>query len=150
MGFFTRNRPRPSKWQADGTGVVSNGICGGDIQHGDSYSVRYIRPDMPGSMITVSFYAVEYDENPGEFVVQRHLEWLVCEDTADAHNTLVWSDDAYDDPMSGSCIPFTAGTQVFDSAEKAEEDARDSAEDALNRGHLHGWDGQPDWNAEAV
>lgn len=57
-------------WQPDGTGVVSNGDCGGDIQRGESYSVRFVHPDLYGSLVTITYYAVEYDECPGEFAVQ--------------------------------------------------------------------------------
>jgi hypothetical protein len=65
---------RNNGWCPDGTGVRSNGDYGRDIQRGDSYSVRFVRPDMRGSLITVSFYAVEYAKCLGEFAVQRRDE----------------------------------------------------------------------------
>jgi hypothetical protein len=137
MGLLTRKPELPdSEWRSDDTGVQPNGDCGGDIQHGNSCSVRYVRPDMPRSLITVSFYAVEYDECPGEFVVQRQVEWLVCEDPADPGGTEVWSDYEYDD----------VSATVMGSAAEAEREARELADDALSRGWTHGWDDQPDWS----
>ena len=125
-----------SQWRADATGVDSNGDCGGDIQRGDSYSVRYIRPDLPGSLITVAFYAVEYAELPGEFVVQRQVEFMVCDDPADPGGTEVWSEVTYDDVTY-----VVIGTEA-----EAEQEAREFAAEALDRGWTHAWDGQPDWS----
>lgn len=122
-----------SEWRADGTGVVSNGDCGGDIQAGDSYSVRYIRPDKPGSLITVTFYPVEYDELPGELAVQRQVEFMVCEDPSDPGGTEIWSDCLYDD----------VSYKVIDTAAEAEQDAREFAVTALGDGSDHGWNGEP-------
>jgi hypothetical protein len=48
-------------------------------------------------MITVSFYPAGYEECPGEFAVQRQVEWLVCDDPADPGGTGVWPDYAVDD-----------------------------------------------------
>lgn len=104
---------RGHEWEADGTGVVSNGDQGGDIQRGDSYSVRFTHPDLPGSLITVSFYAVEYEENPFEFVVQRQVEWMVCEDPRDPGSTETWSDYSTGDVSELICY----------SADDAEQDA---------------------------
>jgi hypothetical protein len=135
MGLFTRRRALAT-WQPDGTGVVSNGDQGGDIQRGDSYSVRFTHPDLPGSLITVSFYAAEYDENPFEFVVQRQVEWMVCEDPSDPGGTEIWSDYSYDDVSELVCY----------SAADAEQDAREWAEDALGEAWKYGgWDGQPSY-----
>lgn len=99
MNPFTRApQLTDSDWRPDGTGVEPNGdAVGGDIQRGESYSVRFIRPDRPRSLVTVSFYATESDNNPGEYGVQRQVEWLVCEDPNLPGDTEVWSDDAYDD-----------------------------------------------------
>lgn len=120
-----------SQWRADGDGVGSSGDCGGDIQWGDSYSVRYVRPDMPGSLITVTFYAVEYDENPGEFGVQRQVEFMVCEDPADPGGTEIWSEVTYDD----------VNDLVIDTADEAEREAREFALMALELGYQHKWNG---------
>ena len=86
-------------------------------------------------MITVAFYAIEYDSCPGEFVVQRQVEWLVCEDPADPGGTEVWSDYAYDD----------VSETVMASAEEAERDAQRHAQYVLANPDIYGgWDGQPD------
>jgi len=42
------------QWRTDCTGVQPDG----DIQAGESFSVRFIRPDLPGSLLTVT-YAVQ-------------------------------------------------------------------------------------------
>jgi hypothetical protein len=124
-----------AQWRPDGTGVTSGGDCGGDAEAGeDFYSVGYVRPDRPRSLITVTFYPVEYDELPGEFVVQRQVEWLVCEDPADPGGTEVWSDGEHDD-VSGT---------VWDTAAEAEREAQEFAADALERGWTHAWDGYSD------
>lgn len=136
MGLLTRRRPELASWRADGRGIVSNGdACGGDIQRGDSYSVRFVRPEMPGSLITVTFYAVEYDQNPGEFDVQRQVEWMVCADPSDPGGTEIWSDVACDD----------LSPLVIDSQAKAEREAREFADEELDAAPAHQWDGQPDW-----
>jgi hypothetical protein len=122
------------QWQADGRGVLDGGTCGGDIQAGNSYAVRFIRPDLPGSMITVTFYPVA-DCPPG-FVVERQVEWLVCEDPADPGGTEVWSRYAYDRPY---------GT-VFPHPDQAQDDAYEAATQTLDLASVYGrWDGQPDW-----
>ena len=124
-----------SQWRPDGTGVDSYGDCGGDIQRGDSYSVRFVRPDLPGSLITETYYAVEYDECPGEYVVQRQVEFMVCEDPADPGGTEIWSEVTYDD----------VSYLVKDTEAEAEQEAREFADAALGHGDTHGWDGQPDY-----
>lgn len=125
-----------SEWRADGSGVKSNGDCGGDIQRGDSYSVRYVRPDMPAARITVMFYAIEPDELPGEFLVQRQVEWFITGPGGDEE----WSGEAYDD------MPTPAGLTVLG----AEREAREYAEAALDAGWTHRWDGQPDYQNGAA
>lgn len=127
-------QPMPDTgWRPDGTGICSIGDCGGDIQAGDSYSVRYVRPGKSGSLITVTFYPVEYDELPGEFVVQRQVEFLTCEDPADPGGTETWSDVTYDD----------VSVLVLDTAAEAEQEAREFAEQALGHGWTHRWNGEP-------
>jgi hypothetical protein len=120
-------------WQPDSRGVQPGGWVGGDIQRGDSYSVRYVRPDMPGSLITRTAYAVEYDNLPGEFVIQIQTEWLVCTDPSDPGGTEIWSDYAYDDE----------GCPIYDSAAKAEDAARQAAAELLGDAGSHDWNGQP-------
>lgn len=123
-------------WQQDGSGVVDGGDIGGDIQAGNSYSIRYVRQDLPGSLITVTFYPVQYDgSEPGEWSIQRQTEWLVCEDPADPGGTEIWSDGDYQDV---ACVDA-------DSVEVAEWEARDLATAALGDGWTHDWSGLPEW-----
>lgn len=119
-------------WQPDGTGVDSNGDCGGDIQQGDSYSVRFLNPHIPGAIVTVTFYAAEYDDAPGEFIVQRQVEWLLCEDPAEPWDTEIWSDADYDDMGD-----------MYDAADDAERAAREHAGRSLEDAP-----GEIDWAGE--
>ena len=124
-----------SPWHPDGGGVTDGGDdCGGDVQAGNSYAVRFIRPDLLGSLITVTFYPVE-DCPPG-FVVERQVEWLVCTDPADPGSTEIWSGYAYDRPY---------GT-VFRNAVEAQDDAYEAATQTLDLAWVYGgWDGMPDY-----
>lgn len=124
-----------SQWRPD-RGVASNGDCGGDIQRGDSYSVRYIRPDVPAATITVSFYAIEPDELVGEFLVQRQTEFYVR--------------GPNDEELSEETLYDDVSELYSDTAEQAEQEAREWAEDALGRGWTHRWDGQPDYKNGAA
>ena len=124
-----------SQWRPDDTGVTDGGDVGGDIQAGDSWSVRYIRPDMPGSLITETYYPVTWPECPGEYTVERQVEFMVCEDPADPGGTEIWSEATYD----------TVSYLVMDTAEEAGQEAREFAENALDRGWTHRWDGLPDY-----
>jgi hypothetical protein len=120
-------------WRPDGRGVQPGGHVGGDIQTGESYSVRYCRPDMPGSLITRTAYPVEYDECPGEHVVQIQTEWLVCTDPSDPGGTEIWSDYAYDDD-----------SEIYGSAAAAESAARKTADQMLGEADIETWNGLPD------
>lgn len=133
MGWLPRRPATTGTWRPDDTGVSDGGDCGGDIQAGDSYSVRLVRSDLPGSLITITFYPVQYDETPGEFVVQRQVEWMVCDDPTDPGSTEVWSDEARDDVDAG----------IFDTVGKAETEAHDAAEYVLANPSIYTWDGQP-------
>lgn len=121
-------------WQPDGTGIVSNGDCGGDIQVGDSYSVRFRHPRLPNAVITRSAYAAnDADRNPGEYFVQVLTEWLVCTDPEHPGDTETWSDASHDD---------WDGTWA--SAAEAEADARDRVtSELLRNAYCLDWDGQP-------
>lgn len=134
MGIFTRRRTAVT-WTPDGTGVVDGGQVAGD-QIGLSYSVRYIRPDLPGSMITITWFVVQ--KLPGHFDIERETEWLVCRDPADPGGTEIWSDTEYDD------VP----TLGFGTLAAAEAEARRHAEDGLHTAAEYDtWDGEPDWSA---
>ena len=121
-------------WQPDGTGIMSSGgYCGGDIQRGDSYSVRFCRPDLPSAMITCTAYAAEDDRNPGEFFIQVQTEWLLCTDPADPGGTETWSDITCDDDDA----------RIFDTAGEAEQAARQRAVEELAGAESLEWDGEP-------
>jgi hypothetical protein len=119
-------------WQPDGSGVQPGGHVGGDIQRGGSFAIRYVRADLPGSMITRTAYPVEYDHLPGEFAVQVQTGWLVCTDPSDPGGTEVWSDYAYDD-----------GYETYGSAAAARAAASRVATELLRDAGSHDWDGQP-------
>ena len=57
-------------WRPDGAG----------IRRGDSYSVRFRHPDLPGAVITRTAYAVESEQHLGEFYVQVQTESTLCTD----------------------------------------------------------------------
>jgi hypothetical protein len=120
-------------WQPDGTGIVSNGDCGGDMQRGDSYSVRYRNPGLPSAVITRAAYAAEDDGNPGDFFIQVQTEWLICDDPEYPGDTETWSDITYDDEDA----------RIWDTAGEAEEAARQRAAEELSDAESIGWDGEP-------
>jgi hypothetical protein len=133
MGRFTKAEERPG-WRPDGTGVTSGGDCGGDDQRGGSYSVRFVRDDLPGSMITVSFYVIE--RGPWRYGVDHKTEWMVCADPANRDDTEIWSDESYD----------AATDEVYTSPVTARAEARDLAQSALDDADAYAdWDGQPDY-----
>lgn len=135
MNLFTRApQLADSDWRPDGTGVDSAGDIGGDIQRGESYSVRFVRPDRPRSLVTVSFYATESDNNPSEYGIERQVEFLVCEDPNEPGGTEVWSDCHYDD------ISY----EVIDTEAEAEAEAARHAQSALGDGDDIRWDGYSD------
>lgn len=136
MSLFTGTpQLADSEWRPDGTGVEPNGdAVGGDIQRGESYSVRFVRPDRPRSLVTVSFYATESDDYPGEYGVQRQVEFLVCEDPTEPGGTEVWSDCHSDD----------VSDEVIDTEAEAESEAAGHAQSALGDGDDINWDGYSD------
>lgn len=121
-----------SGWKPDGTGIVSNGDCGGDIQRGDSYSVRYRNPGLPNAVITSTAYAAEYDSNPGDFFVQVQTEWVICNDPEHPGDTETWSDANYDDEAI-----------IYNTAAEAEEAARQLAAEFPDDAESPEWDGEP-------
>ena len=118
-------------WQPDGRGVQPGGNVGVPLRERASYSVRYVRADLPGAMITRTAYPVE--RYPGEFTVRIETEWLICEDPAAPGGTETWSDYAYDDE----------GCPIYGSATEAEGAARQVAAELLGDAGIHDWDGQP-------
>jgi hypothetical protein len=120
-------------WRPDIEGVGSSGDCGGDIQRGDSYTIRFTRPDVPTARVRVIFYAVEYDECPGEFIVRREVEFLVGEDPENLGVTEIWERTDSDD----------LSDEVMDTQEEAEAEARRLAATAAETGDDINWDGEP-------
>ena len=119
-------------WKPDGTGIVSNGDCGGDIQRGDSYSVRYRHPGLPNAVITSTAYAAEYDGLPDVFFVQVQTEWVICDDPEHPGDTETWYDARYEDQED-----------TYGDAGDAEEEARQVAARLLEDADSLGWDGTP-------
>jgi hypothetical protein len=129
-------------WHPDGKGILPGGDVG-DIQAGDSYSVRFVRDDMPGSLITVKVYAVEphFVGVPGpqgagaEYAWQEQVEFMVCEDPADPGGTETWSDVEYED-----------SDLVYETLAEADRAARSVAEGELrHHAATQEWDGKPDY-----
>ncbi len=118
------------QWQPDGSGVRPGGDCGGVFQAGDSFSVRYVRPDIRGALITRTAYPLRCGS---EYTVQVKTEWLICTDPADPGGTEVWSDESYDD----------SGTGIYPSASAAEAAASQLAARLIGDAGTHDWDGQP-------
>jgi hypothetical protein len=136
MGFFSR-RSRPAAWQADRTELVSAGDIGGDIQVGDSWSLRYVNAALPGALITITYYAAEYDDLPGEFVVQGQVEWMLCEDPESPGDTELWSLVEYEDHYdSQGCFWPAAGDAEAAARLFAGQDLAEGAQ-------FQDWDGEP-------
>jgi hypothetical protein len=131
MGLFTRRRTRPAAvWQDDGRGVQP-GAAITQNQAGASYCVRYVRDDMPGSFVIVTFCAVRLRR--GQYALYRQAGWLVCSSPDDPSGVPIWIEAGYG--------PVDA--PVYGAQEDAEWAAQDAAADALGRGCDHTWDGAP-------
>jgi hypothetical protein len=131
MGIFG-NRAPASAWYVDATGVVPDGVQGGDIQIGDSWGLRLRRDDKPGSIIDITYWAFADPENRGEFGVTRQVEWLVCEDPEDPWGTEIWSDSEQSDVND---LVMRRAEAIAEARKFAEEDLAGAAE-------LYGdWDG---------
>lgn len=80
---------REGAWRSSG-GIQPGGDVGGDYQVSDAHSVRFIRPDLPGSLITDSWY-VEKDEKSRAYWVRCQVEFMLCRDPADPGSTELWA-----------------------------------------------------------
>lgn len=118
-------------WRPDGR-VTLAGVVGGDIQRGRAYTIRFARSDVPAAEINTTFYAIEYDELPGEYSVQRQVEFMI----RDAGGDDAWSETTYDNVSE--FYSYTIGA--------AEREAAEHARAELGRGWTHRWDGQPDYS----
>lgn len=122
-------------WQPDGTGVQPGGDIGGDIQVGDSYSVRFLNPGLPHALITCTAYpAGESGPDSVDFYVQVEIESLTCDDPADPGGTETWSDVEYHRPDDEAWYGTVA---------EAEEAARRTAAHYLEYADYLDWDGEP-------
>lgn len=120
-----------NEWLPDETDIGFGGPVGGDVQVGESFSVRYSRADRPYAKITRTAYAVNLGgESKGQFLVRVQTEWLVCSDPADPGATELWSDIAYDDEA-----------ESYETETEAEFAARQVAADLLRDGPSLVWDG---------
>jgi hypothetical protein len=90
-------------WYPDDLGVCDDNDCAttttvvGDIQVGDSFSVRLFNDADPEAVVDVTAYAVAYDHSPGEFHAQVQVEWWICGDRTRPGDTEQWSDTRYFD-----------------------------------------------------
>jgi hypothetical protein len=122
-----------SEWRLDGTGITDGGDVGGDIQAGNAWSVRYVRDDMPGSLITETVYAVKTPSGRGHgYAYQIQTEFLICTDPADPGGTEVWSDLTYEGSLLDYPTLKAAGAEAWRVAERLNTEAQAGA---------HGWDG---------
>jgi hypothetical protein len=106
MGLFSR-RQQPADltaWLPEPGGGIQGGgdQVGGEFQDGESYRVRLRRADLPSAVIDVTTYVVNYVDVSaacprGDYFVQVHAKWVMCEDPADPVGTEMWSLDRYDD-----------------------------------------------------
>ncbi len=125
-----RNATAASGWHAGEHGVSEARSRGGG-QAGRSWSVRFTRDDMPGSLITVTFCATG---DRGEFDVLRKVEWIVCTDPSDPAGTRAWSAEDCE-----HMCPVAITT-----AEGAEREAYEMACETVSEAATYGtWDGEP-------
>ena len=78
-------------WNSDRK-ILRGGDVGGDIQAGESYSLRYHLASDPKRIVTVYTYAVTCR---GGFGVETQTELMVCDDPRDPGSTERWSDYTY-------------------------------------------------------
>ena len=115
----------------------TGGTVGGDGA-GEATSVRYTRPDVPGAMITVSYYTVDRVERGGQdeaddsprWDVESQTEFLICTDPEDPGMSEVWSDYVYDSDHYAVSFPTEA-----EAEEKRDAALRRESPD------FYSWDG---------
>lgn len=131
-----QNSAPSSPWHLDGKGIIDGGDVGGDIQVGTAWSVRYIRDDMPGSLIIETVYVVKTPSGRGHgYAYETRSTYLVCTDPADPEGTKVWSHTE----KEGSLCDYPTAKEASDDAWQVvlriNTDAQAGAHD--------GWDGTP-------
>jgi hypothetical protein len=96
-------------WREHDSGVVDGGDCGGDHQIGKAPSKRFVRDDLPGSIVTVTIYPIGHSEGdtcvprnctPDQIDLEEQIEWLICTDPDDPGGTETWSDYRYESPLA--------------------------------------------------
>lgn len=90
-------------WEADGKGIVPDGIVGGDGA-GEAVSVRYFNRHRPFAQITAYFHVVDQRERGGEedmpfpFFVEEMVEYYIADrPVTDSDQDERWSDYEYTD-----------------------------------------------------
>lgn len=142
-----------NEWKADGSGVMSDGSVGGDIQAGEAWSVRFVpafeQPNADGEYAVVTEYWYATDDWSGNrdrwiqdiepqgnddeiehrwnhrFGVQCMIEFVLCKDLDDIGSTEVWSDYQYYDDA------------LYYSLERAQEESKSRAQSSERQ---NGWD----------
>jgi hypothetical protein len=122
-----------SGWQPDGAGITASGDSKADDQVGDSCSVRFRHPGLPGAVVTCTSYArTGYCAPPGEFYVQTSVERLTCADPDRLAETATWHD-----------IEFEDEDGTWGAAADAEAAAWQTAAKWIEAAETIDWDGQP-------
>ena len=71
--------------------ICEAGDVGGDNQIGEAFNRRFYHPDKPGRLITVSVYAVNYEndavEGGYELGIEEQIERMICRDIEDPGST---------------------------------------------------------------
>jgi hypothetical protein len=121
------------RWVPDGSGVLSGGDVGGDVQASDSWSVRFVPKAEPDDglhgLITEYWYAEAMDD--GTFGVTCQIEYMVCTDVEDPGGTETYAETDYD---------TGADVRAYETAEAAGTAAQYQAKQSTPDGYA--WDGR--------
>lgn len=89
-------------WREHDSGVMEEGFVGGDWQVGEAFSKRFVRDDLPGSLCTVSIYAVRHEEGDGcvrhevgKLALRDQIEFMICGNPEEPGSTEIWCDYWY-------------------------------------------------------
>jgi len=92
-------------WEQHGEIVRDAGDVGGDEQVGESSSMRFVNPDLPGRVITIYAYPVGVNHlgEDGDQIkvtgIQSATEFMICTDVDNPGDTEIWSDYTYVDEV---------------------------------------------------
>jgi hypothetical protein len=130
-----------SHWYQDGDGVLPGGDVGGDIQVGESWTVRFYNDSLSKAVIDISVYAVDHalkqcpPIHAPDYGVQIQAEFTICRDRKWPGDTEEWADVTYDDRLAR-----------YPSMGAADEAAREIAHLYASGARIPAnWNGQP-WN----